>query len=808
MTYKTPKWANPKTYDINNVSSKLNDYLNEPKKKKSAELKYTPNKSLVSAGYEDTNRQMSVAPIYRKREAPKISYEPTLSANMSYAPSASLAPKPTVNRPIVNTPLPTTVSAAIMPQIGSNNNALPQFGTDASGVRVDANDPRVQALMAQGLNLDVAIGNVVGQGGTPPTTPATPSQSGIQLTPEQLAQMQAEASAGGFNIPGYENGRPVLDANGNAIDQYYAGLNTTPRTYEQLREEERKAMQAQIDVMNEYYDTEMSKLRQVNQGRLNETSSIAVGAGLAGSPFQGAQEEKTKQFNQAEESALSARQSAEVAQAMGLADNRALQRAELEQNQANMNRQEYINHLKDIQSEARASFVNLAKAGATRLSDLSEEQLKKLMDDTGLDQLSLESIYNANLPAQQKVGYEYKELKDGTLMRIGDDGTVKSMGNYAPPSEDKGWEIKEQKDGTMVWVNNTTKQYEPISGTGGGGTGGGGGESADKAPKIVKINGVDMQWDADTGQYVPAKTAPTAQDEGALEVARTKVSEIEALINDPALNKVVGTFAFGRMPIISALTGDAQRVQGTIHQLISKETLDQLLSLKKGGGTLGALSDPERITLQNAATKLGGWEKKDSKGVGKGVWNVSENDFRAELKHIQDLAQKAIDKASGGGQQNDPLGLGYSLYQYDGTVSEDNPLGFNKVSGDTNTATGITKAKVLGNSWIDPNTNDDVECVIYARKFAPGLPRMAWSDTNRAYNAEQKRNKINSSVPKKGAVAIMPRVGFYGHVAGVKEVLPDGRLRIREANYMDNKITERIGTPQELGIEGYWTANA
>ena len=72
------------------------------------------------------------------------------------------------------------------------------------------------------------------------------------------------------------------------------------------------------------------------------------------------------------------------------------------------------------------------------------------------------------------------------------------------------------------------------------------------------------------------------------------------------------------------------------------------MNLKARGGTLGALSDQERILLQSAATKIGTWEiKKD--GIGTGRYRVSEEDFKAELNRIKDLAIKAKARALGGG---------------------------------------------------------------------------------------------------------------------------------------------------------------
>lgn len=124
-------------------------------------------------------------------------------------------------------------------------------------------------------------------------------------------------------------------------------------------------------------------------------------------------------------------------------------------------------------------------------------------------------------------------------------------------------------------------------------------------------------------------------------------------------------------------------------------------------------------------------------------------------------------------------------------------------AGSTNSGTA-SKPLVIANSPVDPKTKHDAECVVYSRMFAPNLPRIAWSDTSKAKNAEYKRKVINTTTPEVGAVAIMPTVGFYGHTANVIAKNPDGTITIQEANYKDGKVTRRTGTPEELKIEGYF----
>ena len=107
----------------------------------------------------------------------------------------------------------------------------------------------------------------------------------------------------------------------------------------------------------------------------------------------------------------------------------------------------------------------------------------------------------------------------------------------------------------------------------------------------------------------------------------------------------VGPNPFARVPITAELTGAAQEFVGGINQLISKETVDTLISLKERGGTLGALSNEERLMLQQAASKIGTWQIQD--GPAKGKFNISEAVMRKELETIKTLANRALTKARG-----------------------------------------------------------------------------------------------------------------------------------------------------------------
>lgn len=123
-----------------------------------------------------------------------------------------------------------------------------------------------------------------------------------------------------------------------------------------------------------------------------------------------------------------------------------------------------------------------------------------------------------------------------------------------------------------------------------------------------------------------------------------KAKNIQTLIDDPYLKTAVGPNALARTSLKTGFTGGRQNFVGGVKQLTSKETLDTLITLKAKGGTLGALSDQERLMLQNAATKIGEWEMKEN-GIGQGFYNVDEASFKKELGTLKMLTERALTNA-------------------------------------------------------------------------------------------------------------------------------------------------------------------
>jgi hypothetical protein len=143
--------------------------------------------------------------------------------------------------------------------------------------------------------------------------------------------------------------------------------------------------------------------------------------------------------------------------------------------------------------------------------------------------------------------------------------------------------------------------------------------------------------------YMNTSTVKKYTDEQVTPI-RQKLDLLDGLISGVEGSGAVGPNPLARTSLTSWVTGARQNFVAGVKQLTSQETLNALLELKRAGGALGALSDGERFTLQEAATKIGGWEIKEN-GIGTGFYNAKETDFKKELSKLQELAEKAMLRA-------------------------------------------------------------------------------------------------------------------------------------------------------------------
>lgn len=165
-----------------------------------------------------------------------------------------------------------------------------------------------------------------------------------------------------------------------------------------------------------------------------------------------------------------------------------------------------------------------------------------------------------------------------------------------------------------------------------------------QAPDIQKINGVDYQWDASTGNWERADV-PGSEGAGLSDLGKQALSLVGELITDKGREGATGTLRlFGNVPGTPAYDYKAK-----LQRLQSLLSLDSIKYLK---GT-GAISDKESAILESASAAL--------------KPGMSEGAFLAELKRVQDDLKSA--------QSGDDIDQFLDSFSNDLSTSQNGSLG-------------------------------------------------------------------------------------------------------------------------------------
>lgn len=270
-------------------------------------------------------------------------------------------------------------------------------------------------------------------------TPATPTPTPTATPAPTKAPSQAEWEAMGntgvapFSQPTSPTTPTTSPVPESAVDkalrEYYNALPRTAPTdsdQEAIREAIRKQMQAQIDAINTSYDSIVASARTEGENRLGQTRAISSRSGMLGAPMGDAQQAKTTEYNQKVVNAIEAERASKVAAIWDTIDQRATERIEKQKTEALTNAKDYIDYLKTTQEGARTDMVNLAKSGVD-LSTLSEEDYKTLLEQTGYNPVVFKSLWNSNLPENQKRDYNYVNLGNGKILIMSVDPKTNKM---------------------------------------------------------------------------------------------------------------------------------------------------------------------------------------------------------------------------------------------------------------------------------------------------------------------------------------------------------------------------------------------
>jgi hypothetical protein len=301
----------------------------------------------------------------------------------------------------------------------------------------------------------------------------------------------------------------------------------------------------------------------------------------------------------------------------------------------------------------------------------------------------------------------------------------------------------------------------------------------------------EVRYDAQGNVIASYKPDTSTQDAETQRVLQEKVTLIDSLLSGGGLEGSVGTGAYDRWTPFTADKAQRQNFAAGVNQLVNQETINTLLNLKSQGGTLGALSDQERVLLQSAATKIGTWIDRDENGKPTGVFNVDRQIFKDELNKLKSTAEAAIQRA-GGTVKPKTLDEYYKnadekeRTRIDGLIKNEGLneqevmklLGFNTES----------QTSLKGNTQIQKIAN-----AIGQYESGGDYTKRGPTVTSGIYKGERAMGKhqiMPSNLPKWSKEAV-------GRVVTEKEFMSNPKLQDQIAQYQMDKIYQKYGTVED-----------
>lgn len=244
---------------------------------------------------------------------------------------------------------------------------------------------------------------------------------------------------------------PDVDLN-DPVNDYYTNLykdSQKPLDEAGIRAARLKEVQAQLDSLDSIYDNMVGQLRVEGENRSGQTRAVGSRRGLVGSEMGDAQKIQTEQYNEKVIAAKNEERAAALAAVRDKATARANDEILQKTAQKKLDAANYIEYIKGKQDETKTDIKDLAKTGI-KIEDVDNETYKALLESSGFkSEAELDAYFNRNKPKAEQVKYEYKELKDGSILRYGDDGSYKTLDDIKIPQEGD-WAVQELDDGTVI----------------------------------------------------------------------------------------------------------------------------------------------------------------------------------------------------------------------------------------------------------------------------------------------------------------------------------------------------------------------
>jgi len=309
-------------------------------------------------------------------------------------------------------------------------------------------------------------------------------------------------------------------------ERYYRELDITKPTAaeeEDIRERYRRQVQPLLDEIEKTFGFRLAEEALTGKGYVGRARAMAGrGPGL-GSPRGQAQIAGAETRVAGIRAATLAEKRLEIAKVLDLATTRADERLKAETELAKTNTEAWLEFQKGQQEEARANIIGLASMGVTT-DELEAEGtlLKDLQEQSGLEPLLFEVLYNANLPESEKIDWKPQKISDEKILFYG----VDSMGNlktkefdYSLPEgeelkiiDDIAYGYKEDAAGNLI-LRPLPGQKEK--------------KEEEKAPETRTVSGNLYQYNTETKNWdLVIKKVPTGKtDEEAKFFSEVKKSQ-------------------------------------------------------------------------------------------------------------------------------------------------------------------------------------------------------------------------------------------------------------------------------------------
>jgi len=609
----------------------------------------------------------------------------------------------------------------------------------------------------------------------------------------------------------YKGYLPTQDANyTDAQKAYRESLNyQEPMSDEDIMAKTRARMQSEIDALNKVYTEKLRQEAIAGRGRLGQSRAIQAASGQLGSTFGQAQKNVVSMENQNLENAIRDQQLADQIKILteGRKDTvaEAEKQVQAKRDSAKNILEYYAGQVTEKANRLKATVANMIDSGET----IDEATFTELAKALGVSPLEVKALYNATKvekqtkdnetlsPGEALVGPDGKLIYQNPATEKAATGIVAEYEYYVAQQKEKGLPYDSFDEYQTKDANRKARAAAVVDASG---------LTPTQQSQFLRITD-NYQKDALVQAFDKGKGLSAIADQ-VLADPNNATNQLKALYGLVKNLDPDSAVREGEIALANKTTSYLERFKTSLEsvyngQVISPEAAKKLATATKelvaAWGT-GVEGRKQRYTAQAQTVGIG--------DAFNSYLGLSNDDFGTPTQPETNILYATGDDSLTE-YYNNLIDSNYTPEEALKITQEDNAVSwqpsFNTPvsAGSTNSGTA-DKPLVIAKSPVDPNTKHDAECVVYSRMFAPNLPRIAWSETSKAKNAEYKRKVINTTTPQVGAVAIMPTVGFYGHTANVIGKNPDGTITIQEANYKDGKVTRRTGTPEELKIEGYF----